>query len=166
MQLEALIHLGINEPHASSHVFTVFKSSPLYDEIESYGKQELPACGKGVRIWTEHHHSVQGTNSAFNEALSVSHIRIEHAFGILKARWSTLHSDIPIRIGIDAQWTMACVVLHNMLSRTKGDESWLKESMEQNMPMLIQEPNQNQDGANEKETEGEATRDIVKTLGV
>ena len=61
---------------------------------------------------------------------------------------------------------MACVVLHNMLSRTKGDESWLKESMEQNMPMLIQEPNQNQDGANEKETEGEATRDIVKTLGV
>ena len=45
MQLEALIHLGINEPHASAHVSTVLKSSPLYDEIESYGKQELPACG-------------------------------------------------------------------------------------------------------------------------
>ena len=61
-------------------------------------------------------------NSAFNSQLSIPRVKIEHAFGILKARWRTIY-DIPIRIDIDKDkghkkvinWTMACVVLHNIL---------------------------------------------------
>ena len=59
-------------------------------------------------------------------------MKIEHAFGVLKARWPTLYN-LPMRIGTDKQlghkkvmnWTMACIVLHNILHVMKENEDWL-----------------------------------------
>ena len=39
---------------------------------------------------------------AFNKAHSERHIKIEHAFGVLKTRWSSLKS-LPVRIGDDVE---------------------------------------------------------------
>ena len=78
-------------------------------------------------------------NTAFNYQLSIPRLKIEHAFGVLKARWPTLYS-IPVRItGIDQEkerghtrvlnWTIACVVLHNILHGLR--DNWLEEVEEE-----------------------------------
>ena len=78
--------------------------------------------------------SRQPANRRFNLQHAIPRLKIEHAFGILKARPLTLYS-IPTRIGIDKQlghrkvmnWTMACVVLHKILHGMKDNEDWLAE---------------------------------------
>ena len=65
----------------------------------------------------------QPSNRAFNRAHSVERVKIEHAFGVLKARWPILKS-LGLRIGDNIEsdhlrvtdWIMACLVLHNPLS--------------------------------------------------
>ena len=61
---------------------------------------------------------------------STTRAQIEHAFGILKARWTSLHKPgLPIRIGEDvqrdhkriSQWILACIVLHNILHEINED---------------------------------------------
>lgn len=77
-------------------------------------------------------------NAAFNYELSVPRVKIEHAFGVLKARWPTLY-EIPVRIDSNKEqghlrvhnWTMACVVLHNFLKSIQDDEGWLEVEIEQ-----------------------------------
>jgi DDE superfamily endonuclease len=44
----------------------------------------------------------QPSHKAFNKAHSEQRIKIEHAFGVLKARWPSLRS-LPVRIRDDVQ---------------------------------------------------------------
>ena len=84
-------------------------------------------------------------NAAFNKQLSIPRVKIEHAFGMLKARWPTIY-DLPIRIGMDQErghrrvmnWTMACLVLHNFLN--KVHDQW--EEIRPNIQEDIEAPNQ------------------------
>ena len=49
-----------------------------------------------------------------------------------------LQSELPVHIGINQKqghervhrWTMACLVLHNLLHSMRDDESWLKAEIE------------------------------------
>ena len=78
----------------------------------------------------------QPSHKAFNRAHSVERVKIEHAFGVLKARWPSLKS-LRIRIGDDvvrdhlrvANWIMACLVLHNFLSLRDEEDDWLAEAI-------------------------------------
>ena len=77
-------------------------------------------------------------NKAFNFAHSKERIKIEHSFGVLKARWPSLRS-LPVRIRHNVQkdhlrviqWIMACLVLHNFLVLRHEDESWLTTIIEE-----------------------------------
>jgi DDE superfamily endonuclease len=61
---------------------------------------------------------------------SQERINIEHAFGVLKARWPSLRC-LPVRIRTDIRkdhtrvikWIMACLVLHNFLSFRGEDDT-------------------------------------------
>ena len=74
-------------------------------------------------------------------------MKIEHAFGVLKARWPTLYN-IPIRIDNDKErghrrvieWTTACIVLHNILNAIHDDNSWLQAEIIQD---LVEQAEQN-----------------------
>ena len=76
------------------------------------------------------------SHKAFNRAHSVERVKIEHAFGVLKARWPSLKS-LWIRICDDvvrdhlrvANWIMACLVLHNFLSLRDEEDDWLAEAI-------------------------------------
>lgn len=76
-------------------------------------------------------------NTAFNYEVSKPRVKIEHAFGVLKARWPTLY-EIPVRIGMDEKqghqrvhyWAMACLVLHNLLYRMRDKEAWLQAEID------------------------------------
>ena len=78
----------------------------------------------------------QPAHKAFNYAHSRERIKIEHAFGVLKARWPSLKS-LNWRIGDDvekdhkrvANWIMACLVLHNFLSLRHEDNDWLADAI-------------------------------------
>ena len=78
----------------------------------------------------------QPSQKAFNRAHSVERVKIEHAFGVLKARWPSLKG-LWIRIGDDvvrdhlrvANWIMACLVLHNFLSLRDEEDDWLAEAI-------------------------------------
>ena len=77
----------------------------------------------------------QPSHKAFNRAHSVERVKIEHAFGVLKARWPSLKS-LSIRIGDDvwdhlrvANWIIARLVLHNFLSWRDGEDGWLAEAI-------------------------------------
>ena len=77
--------------------------------------------------------SRQADNAAFNKQHAIPRVKIEHAFGVLKARWPTLRH-VPVRIGQDQErghrrvinWTMACIVLHNILHNIRENEDWLE----------------------------------------
>ena len=79
----------------------------------------------------------QPVNATFNYELSKPRVKIEHAFGILKARWPSLN-ELPLRIGLNEKrghqrvhyWTMACLVVHNLLHSMRDDETWLQAEIE------------------------------------
>jgi hypothetical protein len=60
----------------------------------------------------------QPSYKAFNKALSERRIKIEHAFGVLKARWSSLKS-LPVRIGDDVQKDQGIKMDHGLLGLTQ-----------------------------------------------
>lgn len=82
----------------------------------------------------------QPTYSAFNHALSFPRVKIQHSFGIFERTMAlTLRYPNTYKRRFLSQpghqkvmeWTMACLVLHNMLAKVQDDESWLQEMIEQ-----------------------------------
>ena len=131
---------------ASAHDSMVFKLTPLYRQIETvFNHDEYILADKAYAL--ERHVIVpykeplasRPNYSAFNYALSIPRVKIEHTFGILKGRWPSLR-DIPIRINEDAatghrkvmHWVMSCLVLHNILAsiQYEDNDTWLEESEE------------------------------------
>ena len=120
------------------HDSTAFKASPLYRNHQRFFQEnEFLIADKAYAL--ERHVITpykgqagrQKQNSKFNHHLSTCRVKIEHAFGVLKARWPSL-KNLPIRINEDCieghnrvmQWTIACLVLHNLLTDIE-DDSWL-----------------------------------------
>ncbi|KNZ45054.1 hypothetical protein VP01_8537g1, partial [Puccinia sorghi] len=74
-------------------------------------------------------------NVDFNYHLAQSQVRIEHAIGILKGQFSSLHE---LRTQIrnhyemkdSIQWIISCVVLHNLLEHLKDQWNGLYEEEE------------------------------------
>ena len=129
---------------ASAHDSTAFKSSGLYQRMhEHFDAEEYiladKAYGLERHIITPYKEpaSRQPANRRFNLQHAISRVKIEHAFGVLKARWPTPYN-IPTRIGMDKQlghrrvmnWTMACIVLHNILHGIKENEDWLADELQ------------------------------------
>ena len=128
-----------------------WKSTALYQSIGSYFHPEeyllaykAYALERNIITPYKEPASGQSPNAAFNYALSIPRVKIEHAFGVLKARWSTLY-EMPIRIGADREeghrrvhnWTMACLVLHNILHSMKDDETWLQAQVKRQEALEI-----------------------------
>lgn len=70
-----------------------------------------------------------GGFKTFNIRLAEARVRIEHAFGVLKNRWSSLRG-LSMRIS-NAQdhvrvvaWIIACIIVHNFLCGIESDEEW------------------------------------------
>jgi len=139
---------------ASVHDSTAFKSSQLYQQIHTFfDPEEYVLADKAYAL--ERHvitpykepASRERANAAFNFQLSGPRVKIEHAFGVLKARWPTLYN-IPIRIDNDKErghrrvieWTTACIVLHNILNAIHDDNSWLQAEIIQD---LVEQAEQN-----------------------
>ena len=162
---------------ASAYDSRAFKFIALYHNIKnSFSQNEYILADKAYAL--EEHVitpykgaiSREPIHSAFNYALSVPRVKIEHAFGILKARWPSLR-DVPIRIGEDVDaghlkvlyWTISCVVLHNMLASMKDDELWLAELAAQEISR--HEPEQPGDRDGERERDRDHNRDNAQTRG-
>ncbi|RPB25680.1 hypothetical protein L211DRAFT_806296, partial [Terfezia boudieri ATCC MYA-4762] len=126
---------------ASVHDSTAFKSTALYRNFNSHFDPEEYVLADRAYPLEQHiitpfqeTTSRQPMDAAFNYELSVPRRKIEHAFGVLKARWPTL-SNIPVRINTDKEdghqrvidWTMACLVLQNILHDMQDDSTWLQE---------------------------------------
>ena len=165
------IWASISHP-ASAHDSMVFKLTPLYRQIEiAFNDDEYILADKAYAL--EQHVIVpykeplasRPKYSAFNYALSVPRVKIEHTFGILKGRWPSLR-DIPIRIGEDAagghrkvmHWVMACLVLHNILAtiQLEDDDMWFEENEE--MEDSEQGDRQEVQTSKESKTEGATKR--------
>lgn len=158
---------------ASAHDSTAFKNTPLYRNIRNHFLPDQyiladKAYALERHIITPYKEPIakQPTYTAFNSVLSSHRIWIEHTFGILKARWRSLY-DIPTRIGDDAEvghtrvinWTIACLVLHNMLASMKDNELWLAETIAQNAHTNQQQQPQDNIGVSGREREIEAKRE-------
>ena len=94
---------------ASAHDSTVFKFTLLYNDINRwFDYEEYILVDKAYALeWhiiTPYKDPItkKPPYSRFNSALSVARVKIEHAFGIPEARWTTLY-DVPIRIIQDIQ---------------------------------------------------------------
>ena len=66
---------------------------------------------------------------AFNDAAASIRVTVEHAFGMLKGRWSSLRElRTQIRKTTDLTraifWISACTVLHNLLLDIEGEDFW------------------------------------------
>jgi DDE superfamily endonuclease len=129
---------------ASTHDSTAFKATSSYQRRrELMSSNEYVLADKAYQldkhIITPYKLPIarQLPYKAFNIAHSKQRIRIEHAFGVLKARWSSLRC-LPVRIRDDVQkdhirvirWIMACLVLHNFLSLRGEGNDWLDEEIE------------------------------------
>ena len=134
------IYVSMGHP-AAAHDSTAFKDSRLYKNRSSYfHNHEYLLADKAYSL--EKHiivpykdlHAQVPSEAAFNYQLSIPHVKIEHAFGVLKARFPSLRS-LPVRIGLDQQqghnrvmmWISTCLVLHNWLHSIQEEEDWLDE---------------------------------------
>ena len=90
---------------ASVHNATAFKLTNLYHSYNShFDPKEYILADKAYSL--ERHiitpykepASRQANNAIFNKQFAKTRVKIEHAFGVLKARWPTLQN-IPIAIG-------------------------------------------------------------------
>ena len=156
---------------ASAHDSTAFKSTELYQRIhEHFDAEEYiladKAYGLERHIITPYKEpaSRQPANRRFNLQHAIPRVKIEHAFGVLKARWPTLYN-IPTRIGTDKQlghrrvmnWTMACIVLHNILHGMKENEDWLANELQKSSQEREHDSGQLQE-SHDQETNAEAKR--------
>ena len=144
---------------ANVHDSTAFKSSSLYRNSNSFfDPEEYVLADKAYAL--ERHiiapykkpASQEARNATFNEQHAIPRAKIEHAFGVLKERWPSL-SHIPVQIGQDQElghrrvinWTMACIVLHNILHNINENQDSLENEGEQelNEPKPENEGNDN-----------------------
>lgn len=125
---------------ASAHDSTAFKATQFYQNRQQHMKDdEYILADKAYQLdkYIIPPFKAPAANSptckAFNKAHSHQHIRIEHAFGVLKARWASLNC-LPIRIRPNcvkndhlraSSWIYACMVLHNYLASRGDSEEWL-----------------------------------------
>ena len=175
------IYAYIQHP-ASVHDSTAFKNSSLYqnrDHQRRFEDHEFLLADKAYPLQRHVITPYKGQagrekdNITFNNHLSTPRVKIEHAFCILKARWPSLNN-LPIRIGEDrikshdraVAWTMACLVLNNLLLDLHEDDSWLEWSTStgDNTPG-VEEPNVNHRELARAEAEqraGECRREDLK----
>ncbi|KAE8195680.1 hypothetical protein CF328_g4359 [Tilletia controversa] len=96
-------------------------------------------------------------NRRFNKLLSSIRIDIEHAFGLLKGRWTSLKG-LRVRLlndsqlGVACMWITACVVLHNILIDQR--DLWQSDAE--------QEEGGEEDDAGTGKDENESWREKVK----
>jgi DDE superfamily endonuclease len=129
---------------ASTHDSTAFKATSFYQRRrELMSSSEYILADKAYQldkhIITPYKLPIarQPSYKAFNLAHSRQRIKVEHTFGVLKARWSSLRC-LPVRIRDDVhkdhtrviRWLMACLVLHNFLSLRGEDNDWLEAEIE------------------------------------
>ena len=162
---------------ASVQDSTAFKSSDLYRNPGKYfDPEEYVLADKAYGL--ERHvimpykepASRLDINTAFNYQLSIPRVKIEHAFGILKARWRTIH-DIPVHIDMDKDkghkrvinWTMACVVIHNILHSMRDNEEWLGygDNREVEIGNVLEEQESNAEGKHAGTRRREELRDLI-----
>lgn len=101
----------------------------------------------------------QSSHKAFNYAHSVEWVKIEHAFGVLKARWPSLKG-LGLRISDNIErdhlqvtkWIMACLVLHNFLSLRREEDDWLAEAISDAMQEEAGPNNGHQNAADPEES--------------
>ena len=87
-------------------------------------------------------------NVDFNYHLAQSRVRIEHAIGILKGRFSSLRemrTQIRNRkeMKVAIKWIISCVVLHNLLADLKDQWNELYEEDEPDSAPVVNEDNDN-----------------------
>ena len=125
---------------AGAHDSRIYKHTPLYLNPAAYFASHEYLLGDKAYAVGPHlippfkePQARRPECANFNYNLSIPRVQIEHAFGILKARFPSLHK-VPIRIRQDRvaghlqviKWTMGCITLHNLLNDLKDDESWLE----------------------------------------
>jgi len=137
---------------AAVHDSTAFKESKLYkNRFQYFRPQEYLLADKAYALQPhvitpyKDPEARKQDNARFNYQLSIPRVKIEHAFGVLKARFPSLRS-MPIRIGTDqlqghervTSWISTCMVLHNILHSMKDDESWLEElTIQEKEPIIV-----------------------------
>ena len=161
---------------ASVHDSTAFKASSLYQNRSRYFEDEefvladkAYALEKHVITPYKGLSSLQVHNKRFNYHLSIPRVKIEHSFGILKARWVSL-SNLPLRIDEDRikghnrviEWTMACLVLHNLLLDFQDDDSWLEWSIQNAEDEDTAISSTNDRNAKDEKRAGERRREDLK----
>ena len=124
---------------AGAHDSRIYKHTPLYQNPNAYFASHEYLLGDKAYAVGPHlippfkePQARRPDCANFNYNLSIPRVQIEHAFGILKARFPSLHK-LPIRIREDRvaghlqviKWMMGCITLHNLLIDLKDDESWL-----------------------------------------
>ena len=110
---------------AATHDSTAFKNSDLYLKRSTYFKKheylladKAYALERHIIVPFKDPYARHPPRAAFNSQLSIPRVRIEHAFGLLKARFLSLRN-LPVRIGENiaedhyrvAMWISTCLVL-------------------------------------------------------
>lgn len=130
---------------ASTHDSTAFKATKLYlDRCRYFNPNSYVLADKAYQL--EGHFITPfknptarlPSNSAFNQPLSNLRVKIEHALGVLKARFPSL-IELSVCIREDVyrdhmrvhKWTIACMVLHNILYFFEEADTWFLEPIQE-----------------------------------
>ena len=125
--------VGTRGNPASGYALTANPRGTYFDPEEYILADKAYALERHIITPYKEPASRQPNNATFNKQFAKTRVKIEHAFGVLKARWPTLRN-IPVRIGENREqghrrvlnWTMACVVLHNFLHQANDNNEWLQ----------------------------------------
>ncbi|RPB18867.1 hypothetical protein L211DRAFT_853749 [Terfezia boudieri ATCC MYA-4762] len=143
---------------AATHDSTAFKNSKLYKNYSSYFKShEYLLANKAYRLEKyiiipfKEPYAREYPKAAFNYQLSITRVKIEYTFRILKARFPSLRS-LPIRIGLDQKeghqciiiWISACLVLHNWLNSIENEKEWLEMFLSSSTEEISQAESRNE----------------------
>ncbi len=133
----------------SVHDSTIWKSTSLYRQrSELFSPEAYLLADKAYSldryVITPYKEPIarQQSYKRFNIIHSRARVNIEHAFGILKARWQTLLHGLPLYIRnakkdhlCATHWMLSSIVLHNMLISLSEDNQWLEEDVQQSSRM-------------------------------
>lgn len=130
---------------AAAHDQRVYSSTPLYREPNAYfGTDEYLLADSGYEA-SQHvvpaykrqkgQPRLPQEEEAFNLALSGIRVRVEHTFGLMKARFKSLEGlRILHRTDTDGNrsrlWIVCICILHNILQDDPDDDFWEGQDME------------------------------------